>query len=129
MVTGLICLAAAAAVSYYERGRRLLKGSANGRVVDLILIEGDGPYRNRYYPVVEYYAEGRLYKKRMNQGAYPSRWEIGQKIPVVYDPADPARMRVDERGMIRYLPGALYAAGGILLISGIFLFIRFALRG
>lgn len=128
-MSGLICLAAAAAVRYYERGRMLLKGRTNGKVVDLILIEGEGPYRNRYYPVVEYYAEGKLYKKQMNQGSYPSRWEIGQKIKVIYDPADPSRMRQDERGMIQYLPSLLYGGGAVLLIIGIFLFTRFALRG
>lgn len=107
----------------------LLKGRTNGKVVDLILIEGEGPYRNRYYPVVEYYAEGKLYKKQMNQGSYPSRWEIGQKIKVIYDPADPSRMRQDERGMIQYLPSLLYGGGAVLLIIGILLFTRFALRG
>ena len=91
--------------------------------------EGDGPYRNKYYPVVEYYAEGKLYKKTLEEGAYPGRWETGEKIPILYDPSDPMRAGEDTGNpFFRYLPAMLYAAGIIMLLAGIYTFIRFALR-
>ena len=130
VVLGLISLGAGVLAAVYEREHKVFKGKATGRIVDLIQKEGDGPYRNRYHPVVEYYAEGKLYKKTLDEGAYPSKWEIGQKIPLLYDPSDPERVGEDERSLIvRYIPAFAYTAGIILLLTGIYVFIRFALRG
>ena len=130
VILGIISLWAGVIISFYEKERRALKGKTTGRIVDLVMKEGEGPYRNKYYPVVEYYAEGKLYKVISLTGAYPSRWEIGQKIPLLYDPADPEMIREDSRPvLIRHLSALFYGAGIIMLLAGIYTFIRFAVRG
>ena len=127
---GIIGLWAGVVISFYEKERRALKGRATGRIVDQIMKEGDGPYRYKYYPVVEYYAEGKLYKVTSLTGAYPSKWEIGQKIPLLYDQDDPEKIMEDSRPLfIRHLSAFFYGVGIIMLLAGIYTFIRFAVRG
>ena len=75
----------------------------------------------------EFYANGKLYKVTSPKGWMPSRYQIGDKVKLNYDPKDPSVYRLAEKGGRQYLPQFLEAAGVLMLTVGVVLFINFAL--
>jgi len=132
ILTGMAAFAAGLIWRHYRRQQEVLKGHTTASVVRLELrTAGDqaqGLYQNRYHPVLQYYAQGQLYEKVHSEGAYPSRWEKGQKIPIEYDLHDPDDYRIFVRQKGDAWPVLLYYGGIVLLAAGILLFIRYALR-
>jgi hypothetical protein len=52
-----------------------------------------GKYGMTYYPVFRFAAEGRPVQATSGAAADPSELRRGQRVVVVYDPADPSRVR------------------------------------
>ncbi len=132
ILAGMAAFAAGLIWRHYRRQQEVLKGHTTASVVRLELrMAGEkahGPYQNRYHPVLQYYAQGQLYEKVLSEGAYPSKWEKGQKIPIEYDLQDPDKYRIHVRQKGDTWPILLYYGGIVLLAAGILLFIRYALR-
>ena len=152
---GLGLIAAGMILAVYDRSRELYHGHARARVVELARVEEEGRYRNRYYPVVEYYANGMLCKVMVSdqdasdafrhpyrhylQPGLPSRrsfgrqgrpeaWEIGYEVNILYDPANPERIQVLPSNLRTNLPALMGGAGVVLVLTGVFSFLRFASR-
>ena len=130
---GTVCLGSGLVLRHYRQRKEIGIGHTVARVVRLDLRKGegaaDGIYQNRYHPVLQYYANGQLYETVFEKGAYPSKWETGQKVPIDYDAKDPGRYKLSTPGRWDALPSWLYYGGVALLLTGILLFIRYARRG
>ena len=112
----------------HSRGKTAFR-RVKARVVDLLRREEEGRFRSRYYPVIEYYAGGRLVKTVFEEGSYPSRWQVGDEIFIEYSARHPEKCRRAQEGFRFILPGILWGGGVFLVMLGITAFIRFAVRG
>ena len=128
IVLGLVMLVAGVILKAVDREKEIYEGHATARVGELVRRDGDGRYRSRYYPVLEYYAEGMLYKVVYPSGAYPARWEVGKELNILYEPADPEKYCIVENSVRLVLPQILQTAGIAFLLLGVVSFIRFASR-
>lgn len=134
VIFGMLLLAAGTVCRIYFNGREMWKGRTTARVVELLLQEprqrdGRAPYKNCYYPVLEYYAEGRLYKVLYPKGAYPSPFHVNQELWVRYNQANPQEYKIEEKTPKRFAAGFLYWAGVSCVAAGCIIFVIFALRG
>lgn len=133
VLLGVICLVAGVALAAWLQDQKRMKGHVKARVVDFEMKPdqgtGRGQFQNACFPVIEYYANGFLYKKTLEKGAYPSPYQIGDGIEIDYDLNDPNRYRVRARSGQEKLAWGLSRGGMVLTAIGIFLFLRFAVRG
>jgi len=75
---------------------------------------GDKIERTRYYPIFEYEINGETYSKQYEMGEDSKRFKIGEKITVMYDPAN-----LDEYYVLEDMNTEGYRAGiyvGIVMI-------------
>lgn len=133
IITGLLFLAGAVVCRLYQSYKEPGKERVTARVVDLILREpkmgeASRPYKNYYYPVFEYYAEGRLYKVVHPQGSYPSPYRINQEIKLCYDKDDPEKYEIAGSDTLILAANGFSAAGAVCLFAGCIVFVLFALR-
>lgn len=127
LITG-IGLLAAGIVTFF-RQRQLLARSqiAQGTVVELLTTRRSGEYRVKrtstgftlepkrlFRPVVRFTApNGRDYEIRAPVASSPARLQIGDPVPIRYDPADPSTARIDS-------PLYLWFGAGMLVFFGFF---------
>lgn len=128
IVLGLAMLAAGVILKAVDREKEIYKGHARAKVVEHRRRDEDGRYRSRLYPVLEYYAEGMLYKVVYPHGSYPARWNIGKELNILYEPTDPEEYCIVEATFRYWLPQILQAGGILFLLIGVVSFIRFASR-
>lgn len=133
IIFGILLLGAGLGCQFYVNYKEPLKGRAVAKVVELLLQEpeekGNWPYKNCYYPVFEYYAEGKLHKVVYPEGAYPSPFRINQEIKLKYAKEDPLEYRIMEKNTLKMTADALYASGVVCIAAGCIIFVIFALRG
>lgn len=133
VILGLLMIGAGTVYNWYILGKMRLQGKAEGKVVDLELREGSGegntPFSNALYPVIEYYAKGKLYKVVCSEGSYPSPYKIGDRMTIRYSLHNPARFVIAGTTREEKIAKISQAAGAALVGIGILIFIRFALRG
>ena len=131
---GILLLAGGTGCQFYLNYKETLKGRATARVVELLLKEPEQrdtklPYKNCYFPVLEYYAEGKLYKVVYPVGAYPSPFRVNQEIRLKYNKADPMEYKIIEKSTLNLAASALYGVGVVCIAAGCIIFVIFALRG
>lgn len=134
IIFGIILLGAGLGCQIYLNYKEPLKGRATAKVVELLLQEPERkdpglPYKNQYYPVFEYYAEGKLHKVVYPLGAYPSPFKRNQEIKLKYDKSDPLNYKIMEKNTLQLAADALYAVGVVCIAAGCIIFVIFALRG
>ena len=130
---GLALIAGGKIYSYVTISKMRLRGMTEGKVVDLVLREETGKsapaFSNSLYPVIEFYANGKLYKEVWKEGSYPSRYKIGDKVQIRFREYSPSKFIIAGATIQEKLAVFLQWAGVILIGIGIIIFIRFALRG
>ena len=93
IVIGLLAFAAGIILQVIRREKEQAVRRVQARVVELVLDENTkgSAYglRNSYYPVFEYYADGKLIKVRHKEGAWPSRYKVNDRVSLLYDPEEP----------------------------------------
>ena len=107
---GLAGLVGAGVLAWLEmNGSR--QASANGVIVDFAA-----------GPVVEF-TTGQGATAQFRSGVRSTSFALGQRVPVAYDPADPADAAID--GFIGrwFLPGLFAMIAGVFLVIGIVLFL------
>lgn len=125
---GLLLLAGAALWSFFTVQALTREVSAPGQVVDLVermssSVSVDSrtqvvphPYA---YPVVTFMTpDEKWHTVEVAEGTWPPAYEKGQRVTVMYDPAQPARARIEsaEGAWLQWLgPGILGLLGGILV--------------
>ena len=130
LAAGLAMTAAGLILRSYKRSRQQLTGHTSGRVINLELRELPGTYkshtfRNLYFPVFEFYANGKLYRENYPYGAYPSSFRVGDEVQIDYDPEDPHEYELRQKNLKDMLPSLIYMGGVSLTAAGALLFIIF----
>ena len=134
IILGILFLGTGSGFQFYLNSREVLRGRVTARVVELLLREPEKkdlkyPYKNCYYPVLEYYAEGRLYKAVHPEGAYPSPFHLNQEVRIKYNKEDPQEYEILEKNPLRLGAYVLYALGVLCIAAGCIIFVILALRG
>lgn len=103
-------------------GIRLKKGctkSVTSVVVDMIEKEGtddDGDPTITYCPVYQYTVGGVTYEKESSMSSSSKRYDIGQKIPLQYNPRDPNLFLEPGESKTNILMGAIFAVVSLGII-------------
>ena len=133
IVLGLALLAAGIALAALRREKQTLHGRADAAVTDLVVREsrsaGPEAFRCAVHPVLEFYAGGKLITLTYPRGWYPSRYKVGDRVRIAYDPDRPKRCVILEADLTRQIPSGIFAAGALMFLAGALIFVRFALRG
>ncbi len=135
LLSMLIGIAAAVAGAVWKRrqtSREIYKGHTTGRVVELHLLpdrSGRSGYHDCYYPVVEYYAQGLLFRSELSEGSWPSRYAVNDEVAVCFDPADPDLWEIEEKKKTSYLPDLLSAAGYLLILVSVICMLAYTSSG
>jgi hypothetical protein len=115
-----VCVGAGILMSEVSFGRTARK--AEGVVVELIARTSRGKTRSTVYaPAVEFQANGKTVKFVNATASSPPEHEVGERVPVLFDPARPENATIDTWMSRFFLPtiflilGSLFAAigGGI----------------
>ncbi len=132
IILGLIACIAGLVMKLYAATRRPYPGYAEAKVVDIISVERDryaeARFRNRQAAVFEFYADGKLIKIVDREDSYPCPYHLYERIRISYDPANPEHYRVITAERERILAFILNAAGIILILIGVVIFILYASR-
>lgn len=133
VILGLLFLAAAAFCRFYFNYKETRRGRVTARVVDLLLQEPERPeqarlYKNCYYPVLEFYANGKLYKIVHPEGSYPSAYRMHQELRLNYNKDDPEDYVIAKNTFRDVLPEIFSVLGVICIFAGCILFALFAAR-
>lgn len=101
-------------------GKRAVR--AQGTVVELRYSAGVNGGRGTYAPVLEFRTqEGQPVRVESQSGDWPPVAQVGEVVPVLYDPNDPSSAVVDRRDpRDRFLAAGLIGVGGIAAIVGAF---------
>ena len=133
LIMGLIWIAAGLVLRAYYRRMQELKGHTRARVVDLVLREfpdsSNAQFSNRYYPVIEFYANGKLFKENYPYGSYPSSFQVGDEVWIDYELSDPHEYEIRKTSLSQAAPNVLYFGGIVMVVTGALLFLVFAARG
>lgn len=130
---GALLIGAAAIQRMYREEKEHFKGTATGTVVDIIAdVPPDEDIAARvhdyYYPVIAYYAEGRLYKERGRRGGNPCPYVLNQEIAIKYDLHHPDKFRIAGRKKSTRRADLLRLIGLLCCITGGILFLLYAMR-
>ena len=113
----------------YGKTKRFLEQAARttGLVVELSASETSDDVT--YAPVVEFEQEGRKYRFRDSVGSNPPSHRIGEVVPVLYRPANPAESRIDHGIWNLLLPLLIGGAGALMTLSGVWIMAHGIRRG
>jgi len=132
MLTGGAFLAVWGFAKMNERSNLLAKGvKVEGIVFDMedgwdattVFNDSDNIRASRtlYYPVIRFVtAEKEWVTKKYKMGSNPAAYDVGDKVKVVYDPADIEHFIIDDWGSVLTWP--IVAAVGVLLILGVVIY-------
>ena len=132
-IAGLAALGAGAVCQFLEQIREPDTEWGTARVVDLVLKENGEksslyPYKNCYYPVLEYYAQGKLYKVLHTEGAYPSAYHLNQELRICYNRNDPEQYELADISRMRAASIGCSVLGVAGLCVACIVFLLFAVR-
>ncbi|MCD7762011.1 MAG: DUF3592 domain-containing protein [Lachnospiraceae bacterium] len=132
IILGLAADIAGLVLKFYSAQKRPYAGYADAKVVEIIPVERDrnaeAYFRNRQAAVFEFFADGKLIKLVDQEDAYPCPYELGQRIQLCYDPDDPEKYVVLHENKEHFQTIALNSLGVLLIVAGVLLFLRYAMR-
>lgn len=71
-----------------------------------------------YHPVIRFTTgDGRLVELRSGFGGTTHTYRLGEQVPVLYDPADPSRARLDTPLATTLAPKLILVIGVLLLVA------------
>lgn len=133
MVLGALLAVGGRIVASYRRTQEPYKGRTEATVVEIRADEPDekgkeAGIHDYYYPVIAYYAGGRLIKKTYPEGGNPCPFVLNQKLHLYYDEKNPEKCRIARTDQLKKISRGLYFTGyGILALGGV-LFLLYAGR-
>jgi hypothetical protein len=80
--------------------------------------DSDGRRTHMYTPLVRYTVDDRTIEKPCSVSTNSRDYKLGQRVKVVYDPADPEKFSLDSPFQLYMAPGILAFIGAIFLIIG-----------
>ncbi len=91
-----------------------------GEVIDY-KISHDGEGGTSYYPVVLFRDQsGKSYELKSDMGSGRKKYEVGESVPVLYDPKDPEHFVVDEFWPNVLFPSAFIVMGSLVWLAFMF---------
>ena len=76
-----------------------------------------------YYPIIRFADKAGLeHTLYSSSGSYPPAYEVGERVSVLYDPANPKEAKVNSFTSLWLWPLILGIMGGLDLLTGLFLF-------
>ena len=128
IIEAVVALAGVAGILFGIRKRREMKQRlstgehADGEVVD-VEFERDpaDPAYGYYYPIVSYKTmTGAPVLKKYTINTYKGEYKIGDKVKVVYDPADPEKFLIDNGSASQVGPVFIWMGAAFLIVAVIF---------
>lgn len=116
VVANLAAVVMAAVGAYFAyTSYQLVRGgqTTTGTVIDLDVSSSDDG-GDTYAPIVEYTVGGQTYSFNTRNYSGPPAYHIGQQVTVLYDPANPKTVRINNFWELWLLPGILCPAALIL---------------
>lgn len=133
MAAGVLLAIGGRIADSYRRKLEPYKGRTQATVVDIVAGEPDRKGKDAgihdyYYPVIAYYAKGRLMKKVYPEGGNPCKFALNQKLDLLYDEEKPQQCRIAKPDPLKRRARCLYYGGyGLLGLGGV-LFLLYAAR-
>lgn len=116
-LSGLACVIAGTWIVVNARRFRRRAVRVPGRIVELSSFSGGGS-STLYRPVVAFTTlDGTPVEAKSVFASFPPVGFVGEAVYVLYDPADPARARVDSLSGRGTLFGALFVAFGVVFTA------------
>jgi ABC-type antimicrobial peptide transport system permease subunit len=108
--------------------RDYYKGSVTGTVIDIVVDEADQEgqekgIREYFYPVLGYYANGKLKKVQSKIGSYPSTYKINDKIKIKFNEKEPEDFILAENNPSKLVSRLCYLVGIACCVLADFIFI------
>lgn len=133
MVFGVLLAIGGRIAASYRRSQEPYKGRAEATVVEIVADEPDekgkeAGIHDYYYPVIAYYAKGRLIKKTYPEGGNPCPFTINQKFNIYYDEEQPEKCKIARTDQLKKVSRTLYIVGYGMLALGGMLFLLYAAR-
>ena len=134
IIIGAVCVIAGRLWDYRIESGEFYLGRSEGVVTEIVPGEPDGEglqagIHDYYYPVICYYANGRLYRERYFQGSNPCPYRINDRLELCYDDREPTHFRIREKGRNRIISRTVYYLGFLFCCMGGIFFLMFATRG
>ncbi|RFA25573.1 hypothetical protein CAI21_18785 [Alkalilimnicola ehrlichii] len=89
--------------------------------------DSDGNQTVRYYPVVRYQGPNGMATYRSRSGSSSPRFSVGELVPMLYDPANPRNVRMDDFFDL-WTATVLFSVFGVIFTlvggSAVFVFVR-----
>lgn len=132
LLLNLTWVAMLGAAYYYGRTSWALSSggaAAAGKVVALKESPATQDSGVTYAPVIEYKVAGRSYTYTSPNSSHPPAYTVGERVTLLYDPADPGRARVDSWWELWLMPALLGGAALVIAVVVNGLAFRAAVRG
>lgn len=134
MGIGAVLIVAGLCCRYYRKSKETYKGRTEGTVIELRAGEPDEEGRRAgihdyFYPVIAYYAKGKLYKVCYEEGGgNPCAFHIGDKLRLYYDEEHPSSIKIEPPNPLKWLSRILYYLGFGFCVAGGLVFLAFVGR-
>ncbi len=122
VILGILLLVISYGLKFYLKQNEEFHGHTRAKVTDLVLRpnpDQNSAYRDCYFPIIEYYAGGKLYRQEYEIGSWPSTFQINDEISIDYDIADPNVWHISPKHIMSHVPYILNMVGRFLIIVSI----------
>lgn len=128
LITGILSIGAGVLSQRILKKKEEYQGNAVGTVIDIVMDEADEEGKGRgireyFYPILGYYAHGKLQKSRYKVGSYPCKYKLNDKINIKFKEDSPEEFIVAVKDRANKLSSILYIVGIILCIIAEILFV------
>jgi hypothetical protein len=105
-----------------------LDTAERGQGVVVEMVSNHSSDSTTYSPVVEFEAGGRKYRFKDSVGSNPPSHRTGERVGVLYDPANPKDARIDRGRWNKAVPLLIGGFGALLCILGFWMILKRASR-
>lgn len=105
-----------------------LETAERGQGVVVEMVSNHSNDSTTYSPVVEFEAGGRKHRFKDSMGSNPPSYRTGERVGVLYDPADPRDARIDRGRWNQAIPLLIGGFGALLCMLGLWMILKRASR-
>jgi len=119
LLLNLVCIILLSVAYYYGHTSWALSqhgASVDGTVVALHESRATSDSGVTYAPVVRYDVGGRTYTFTSSNSSDPPAYKVGERVALRYDPADPARARIDSWWELWLMPVMLGVSAAVVAV-------------
>ena len=133
MILGALCTLAGVLTRELRHRKEPYKGRVMATVVEIVTGAPDrkgmeAGIHDYYYPVVAYYAEGRLIRKQFSKGGNPCPFRKNEQVALYYKEGEPELFKLADPGPLKKVERFFYSAGAGMCLLGVVSYMGFAAR-